>query len=98
MHNCKNYHYGNQELVRDCCVASCIEIHLLARKVALTEAHPAYVRAMEEWNALTTAECNKVMDALEPYMPILRSDAEPGSVDELSMGVAGSRMYPMILG
>ena len=98
MHDCQIYHYGNQELVRQCCVDACIESHRMARRVALTIYHPAYLNATAEWNALTSAECTLVCDVLEKEMPMLISDAEPGSIDELSMGVKGTRMYPMIFG
>ncbi len=98
LHECGVYHYGNMEIVRQCCVDSCIVVHRLARKVALTDHHPACKRAEAEWNALSSAEMMLVMDALESEMPILKSDAEPGSIDELHMGVKGSRMYPLILG
>ena len=97
MHNCENYHYGNQQIVRTCCVEACCESHRVAKKVALTVHHPAYQRAINEWNSLSTAECSQVMDILESEgFNILISDAAAGSLDELNMGVAGSRMYPMI--
>lgn len=94
---CRNFTYGDQTKIRECCVQSCLEAHRLAKKVALTRAHPAYELAIAEWNNLTSAECKAVNDTLEKEgFVILVSDAEPGSIDELSMGVAGSRLYPLI--
>lgn len=89
---CRNYHYGDMDLVRQCCVTESIYLHRLVRRVAITEHHPTARKCQEQWNDLTNAEMRLVMDTLEGEMPILKSD------DELTYGIpVGGRMYPLPL-
>lgn len=62
MHNCGQYHYGNQTIVRQCCVDHCVMVARLAVKNAQTDAHPAYREYIETWNRLTDAEASLVPD------------------------------------
>jgi hypothetical protein len=55
-HSCNRYHYGNQAMVRDCCVEDARKWAETARRVAMTDWHPAYRRYLAAWNSLTDAE------------------------------------------
>jgi hypothetical protein len=55
-HSCGIYHYGDQSIVRDCCVEHCREMARLTLAKALTTSHPAYRAYIEAWNELTDSE------------------------------------------
>lgn len=55
-HTCNQYHYGNQEMVRDCCVDDAKERAATVLRVAITDQHPAYRLWLAAWNNLTEAE------------------------------------------
>lgn len=56
-HNCRQYHYGDQTILRDCCIEDCIKRGLAAHRLALTDQHPAVFVFNCAWNSLTAAEC-----------------------------------------
>jgi len=55
-HSCGHYHYGDMTMVRDCCVTDCQKWAEVAKRVAMTNAHPAYRTYLAAWNSLTNAE------------------------------------------
>lgn len=63
-HSCGLYHYGDQTVVRDCCVADAIKAKENLLKVALTSSHPAYAWFRDAWNSLTDAEMAIVGDVV----------------------------------
>jgi hypothetical protein len=69
-HNCDLYHYGNQTVVRPCCVADCKHHAETALRVAMTDAHPSYRLYIAAWNALTDAEMALVPNVV--YMGLER--------------------------
>jgi hypothetical protein len=69
-HDCRRDHYGDQTLVRDCCVADCTKHAETALRVAMTDAHPSYRLYIAAWNALTDAEMALVPNVV--YMGLER--------------------------
>ena len=61
-HSCNQYHYGNMDLVRPCCVNDCLKYKNMTIEKALTRYHPAYVMFTAAWNSLTDAEMAIVGD------------------------------------
>jgi hypothetical protein len=55
-HSCGIDHYGNRDMVRECCVADCKKWAETAKRVAMTNWHPSYRLYMSAWNSLTDAE------------------------------------------
>jgi hypothetical protein len=55
-HSCGRFHYGDQTIVRECCVADYREAKALRDRVAMTDYHPAARLEISAWNALTDAE------------------------------------------
>jgi hypothetical protein len=55
-HSCGRYHYGDQTMVRDCCIADYRNRKALRDRVAFTDQHPAARLEITAWNALTEAE------------------------------------------
>ena len=55
-HQCGLYHYGDQSVVRPCCVENCRKWAQTALQVAFTDQHPAYRTYVEAWNSLSDAE------------------------------------------
>lgn len=55
-HSCNHYHYGNQTIVRNCCVEDAVFQIERANKNAFTRWHPAYQMATSAWNSLTDTE------------------------------------------
>lgn len=55
-HDCHTHHYGDQTLVRGCCVADAKRWKETAERVALSDAHPSVGMFTAAWNALTDAE------------------------------------------
>jgi hypothetical protein len=55
-HSCSLYHYGDESMVRPCCVEDCKGWAQTAMRVASTTAHPAYRLYRAAWNSLTLAE------------------------------------------
>lgn len=55
-HSCGRYTYGDETMVRDCCVADCKKWAETAKRVAMTNAHPSYRLYTAAWNSLTFAE------------------------------------------
>lgn len=55
-HSCGHYHYGDQTLVRLCCVDDAKAAQMLAMRVAFTSSHPAAQLARAAQDALTEAE------------------------------------------
>jgi hypothetical protein len=62
MHSCGKHHYGNQTVVRQCCVDHCSQMARLAVDKAMTDQHPAYREYIETYNTLTDAEVSLVPD------------------------------------
>jgi hypothetical protein len=61
-HDCGQYHYGDQTMVRQCCVDDAKHWKSLAIKNAITREHPAYRMFVDATNALTAAESALVGD------------------------------------
>ena len=55
-HTCGNHHYGDQAMVRECCVEDARKARAQRDRVAFTESHPASVVARAAWSCLTDAE------------------------------------------
>lgn len=55
-HTCHLYHYGDESVVRPCCVKDALARKENAQRVALTRSHPAVTIWLHAWNSLTTAE------------------------------------------
>jgi hypothetical protein len=55
-HSCGRHHYGNEALVRECCVADALTYKALVEDVAFTTSHPAYAVYSTAMSALTEAE------------------------------------------
>lgn len=55
-HDCSNYHYGNMDIIRQCCIDDANYLKGLVLEKALTTNHPAYVTFCDAWNALTDSE------------------------------------------
>ena len=55
-HSCGKYHYGNQAMIRQCCIDDCAKYAQLAVDKAMTMSHPAYQVYVAAWNSLTDAE------------------------------------------
>jgi hypothetical protein len=66
-HDCKCYHYGNQSLIRSCCVDDARKQKANVLRVAMTNQHPAYQMFLAAWNSLTEAECWQVGDIRAVY-------------------------------
>lgn len=64
-HNCGKYHFGNQSIARDCCIAHARELRAMALRNAMTTYHPAYRGFVDSWNSLTDAERVQVRDIRE---------------------------------
>lgn len=69
-HNCGLYHYGDQSVIRPCCVEYCKQRAEIALRVAMTDQHPAYRAYVAAWNSLTYSEMALVPDVR--YMGIDR--------------------------
>jgi hypothetical protein len=65
-HNCNNYHYGNQTIVRPCCVEDCKKYKEQTLKVALTKYHPSYLMFRAAWGCLTDAE-RKIIGDIDEF-------------------------------
>lgn len=61
-HSCGRYHYGDQAMVRDCCVDDARHWKALALRNAMTREHPAYRQFVDACNSLTAAEAVLVGD------------------------------------
>lgn len=61
-HSCGRYHYGDQTMIRDCCIADALEARALADRVAMTRWHPAYQQFVAAYESLTDAERQSVPD------------------------------------
>ena len=55
-HTCSNYHYGNRDAWRQCCVHAARTALALAQKVAITYSHPAADDFKMQWERLTDSE------------------------------------------
>jgi hypothetical protein len=55
-HNCKNYHYGDMTLIRDCCVNDAKKYKQMTLENALTKSHPAYIMFISAYDNLTDSE------------------------------------------
>jgi hypothetical protein len=55
-HSCHNYTYGNETLVRECCLQDYRSRRDNAERVAFTSHHPAVRIEIDAWNSLTIAE------------------------------------------
>ena len=56
IHTCSNYHYGNRDAWRQCCVHAARTALALAQKVAITYSHPAADDFKMQWERLTDSE------------------------------------------
>lgn len=69
-HECKQYHYGDQSVLRQCCVDVAIGWNAMAREYAFTNSHPAMVK-LDSWlTCLTETELaafNAVTQKFNPY-------------------------------
>ena len=77
-HTCKQYHYGDMFVARDCCVSDCKHWKELTIKNATTVQHPAYRQFVSAWNELTDAEMEIVGDIVYDY-------SKGGFVDKRSL-------------
>lgn len=59
-HDCHQHHFGDMTLVRECCVADCQHWNQVARKVAMSDQHPAYRMFRAAYESLTDAERKQV--------------------------------------
>ena len=59
-HACRQYAYGDQSVVRECCVEAAATLKHLAQVVAFTDSHPAVRAFFEREAGLTTAEVERV--------------------------------------
>lgn len=66
-HSCGNYHYGDQTVVRPCCVEHAKEWKATTLRVAMTTQHAAYLIFQTAWNSLTDAERALVGDLVAVY-------------------------------
>lgn len=66
-HNCARYHYGDQTMVRDCCIADAQRYKAMALRNAMTTSHAAYRQFEAAWNSLTDAERQIVGDIVAVY-------------------------------
>ncbi len=58
-HRCRP-HYGDQSLVRSCCVDAAVTLKRQAQAVAFTDSHPAVRAFCEREGQLTDAEVTRV--------------------------------------
>lgn len=61
-HDCGNYHYGDQSVIRPCCVLDAKKWKEVSKKVALTPRHPAYSMFRSAYSSLTDMERGLVGD------------------------------------
>ena len=66
-HSCNNHTYGDQTMVRPCCVADAQKQKANVKRVAMTTSHPAYALWCAAWNCLTDAERWIVGDLTNVY-------------------------------
>lgn len=66
-HSCDQHHYGNQALVRPCCVADARQWKENTLRVAITTDHPSYRIFNAAFNSLTEAEQELVGDIVPVY-------------------------------
>lgn len=64
VHFCRNYHYGDQSVVRECCVQSCVAKGVWAKHVSVHANGAACRLFTAEWNMLSNAEMYAVRDEL----------------------------------
>lgn len=76
-HSCGRWHYGDQTLVRDCCVDDARAQKANVMRVAITDQHPAYAMFSAAWNGLTDAERALVGDIRPVY------DHGPAGFDDI---------------
>ena len=66
-HSCSHHHYGNQSLVRPCCVEDAKARKAQVLRVAITTQHPAYTIFRHAYESLTDAEQDLVGDLVPVY-------------------------------
>ena len=66
-HSCNHYHYGDQTMVRECCIADALHMKELTLRNAITREHAAYRMFEAAWNALTDAERVRVGNIVPVY-------------------------------
>lgn len=58
-HDCGLYSYGDENLIRRCCVRHAEKLAIVAAAVSFTSEHPSYRAWLEAWNWLTTTEVER---------------------------------------
>jgi hypothetical protein len=66
-HSCNQHHYGDQSLIRECCIDDARKYKALTLRNAITDQHPAYRLFLAAWNSLTDAERWQVGDIVPVY-------------------------------
>lgn len=64
LHDCKIYHYGNQTMIRPCCVDSCVARARDVKRNSVSIHSNNYLRFQSEWNMLSCAEMKEVGERL----------------------------------
>lgn len=64
-HSCTNYHYGDQAIIRPCCVEDARKHKQNTLKVALSTSHPSYEMFHVAYGSLTDAE-RAIVGNLQP--------------------------------